>query len=89
MGMFDYVEYAANCRLCDRPLAQFQSKDGECRLELLQPSAVERFYEMCSCGAWNEFKVTDGVVSRVPPEDADWDFVAPRHPSPGPSEEVK
>lgn len=66
--MFDYVKYKANCRKCGEPLDNFQSKDGECLLETIEPKDVKRFYTDCDkCGTWNEFEVTpkNGVDIRV------------------------
>ena len=58
MGMFDYVNYRADCWKCGTPLAKFQSKDGPCELKILEPHDVDYFYSNCnSCNAWNEFHV--------------------------------
>lgn len=58
MGMFDYVKYEANCRKCGELLKEFQSKDGDCMMETLEPKDVQRFYTNCdACDTWNEFKV--------------------------------
>jgi hypothetical protein len=58
MGMYDYVDYAADCSVCASPLSNFQSKDADCRLNVVSPAKVHRFYAHCkACGAWNEFRV--------------------------------
>lgn len=57
MGMFDYVKYDAECSGCGKAITMFQSKDADCRLDVLAPEDVERFYDYCSCGVWNEFRV--------------------------------
>ena len=68
MGMFDFVEYKADCSKCGVALPEFQSKDGECLMETLQPKDVRTFYTSCDkCGTWNQFKVvaTDITIERV------------------------
>ena len=58
MGMFDYVEYEANCERCGTRLGGFQSKSGPCSLSKLQPEDVDWFYAIChKCGSWHDFKV--------------------------------
>jgi len=58
MGMFDYVEYEANCECCGEPLSGFQSKDGDCVLDTIQPSQVDNFYCQCNnCKTWHDFNV--------------------------------
>lgn len=54
--MFDYVRYEAPCKKCGKILTNWQSKDGECLLNHLEPREVERFYALCmdsSCWTWN------------------------------------
>lgn len=52
MGMFDYVNVAAiPCSKCGRPLSGFQSKDGDCMLDVIDPQFVASFYTICDhCG---------------------------------------
>lgn len=51
--MFDTVVYEMPCPLCGAKVSDFQSKDGACFLELLQPHDVRNFYSGCGkCGAW-------------------------------------
>ena len=58
MGMYDLVNYKANCKRCGSRLDGFQSKDGECLLEFLNPPEVRRFYTSCdNCDLWHDFKV--------------------------------
>jgi hypothetical protein len=58
MGMFDYVNYQADCDKCGQPLSDFQSKDGPCELGFLAASDVDYFYTSCSkCRTWHDFKV--------------------------------
>jgi hypothetical protein len=57
MGMFDYVNYECTCPYCNENTSGFQSKDGDCLLEMLEPEDVEVFYTMCDyCDSWIEFK---------------------------------
>jgi len=56
MGMFDYVQHECVCPVCRSKVANFQSKDGPCKLLTLQPSEVECFYSTCpKCGCWVQF----------------------------------
>ena len=58
MGMFDYIDYECRCPNCECMLNDFQSKDGPCGLEILEPYMVDSFYTRCKgCGFW--------VVGRV------------------------
>lgn len=65
MGMFDYIKYKAPCWKCGKELTNFQSKDGDCVMDTIQPSVVNRFYDSCNCGAWNEYKVIKKEVEIV------------------------
>jgi len=55
MGTFDYVNVKLPCPKCGKELNDFQSKDGPCFLELIEPDYVYRFYTICSCKAWVEY----------------------------------
>lgn len=58
MGMFDWVEYEANCHKCGDPLTGFQSKSGPCCMKKVKPSEVTGFYASCKkCGVWHNFHV--------------------------------
>ncbi len=54
MGMFDYVNYEANCPHCSRKLTEWQTKDRdqyERSCERLEPSSVSELYSLCpDCG---------------------------------------
>ena len=55
MGMFDYVQYEAPCKKCGYILTEWQSKDGDCTLDTIQPEEVENLYTSCpECKTWNE-----------------------------------
>ncbi len=63
MGMFDYVKYSAPCSKCGIIITEWQSKDGPCFLENLEPEKVQNFYGNCpACGKWHDYKVTAQVV---------------------------
>jgi len=58
MGMFDYIEYKADCEKCSKPLDNFQSKDGDCLLNTLEPTEVRGFHAYCNkCKHMNYFNV--------------------------------
>ena len=53
MGMFDYIKFEAPCPKCGNIMDDFQSKDGPCNLETLEPWQVDHFYASCNkCKAW-------------------------------------
>ena len=57
MGMFDYVNYECICPVCKSKVSGFQTKDGDCVLDTLQPTSVLHFYSSCDkCGCWIDFK---------------------------------
>ena len=65
MGMFDYVKYEAKCFNCGADLSNFQTKDTECRLDLVEPEycTYEGFYTNCdACNTWNEFITENGKI---------------------------
>ena len=54
--MYDYVEYECSCPVCNNTVDGFQSKDGDCALEVLQPKDVDEFLSRCKgCGCWISF----------------------------------
>ena len=54
MGMFDYVKYTGICFKCGSPIEEWQSKDSDCLLQMIEPSKVREFHSSCpSCEAWN------------------------------------
>ena len=64
MGMFDHVRYRMQCPKCGREVSNFQSKDGDCTLDILDTWQVSYFYSSCKCGAWIEF------VRKVDPKES-------------------
>lgn len=53
MGMFDYVNFKMSCPTCGSEVSGFQSKDGPCYLEIIEPDTVGYFYADChSCKSW-------------------------------------
>ena len=58
MGMFDNVNHEADCYKCGHKLTNWQSKDGPCNMETLEPWQVTNLYTYCpKCDAWNEYSV--------------------------------
>lgn len=56
MGMFDDINYECACDNCGGKVRGFQSKSGDCSLDVLSPLEVDNFYASCSeCGCWVEF----------------------------------
>ena len=47
MGMFDEIDFKFDCPICKNELHDFQSKDGRCLMNMLQPSDVTTFYDSC------------------------------------------
>ena len=73
MGMFDYVKYKAPCWNCDEIIENdefdgkpdWQTKDSECELEILDPENpdIQRFYTSCrKCGKWNEYEKQERFI---------------------------
>ena len=68
MGMFDYVDYECVCPVCKSKVSGFQSKDGDCMMETLNPLSLHSFYTSCEqCGCWIQFnsKPTNNYVRTV------------------------
>lgn len=58
MGLFDYVRFEIPCPACGEKVSTFQSKDGPCQLEVLEPHEVSHFYTSCRrCGQWIDVDV--------------------------------
>lgn len=56
MGMFDYVNAEIECPNCGRSVFGFQSKDGACIMQTVDPNCVSNFYSSCAgCKTWIEF----------------------------------
>lgn len=69
MGMFDYVNVNLPCPFCGHMSNMYQSKDGPCNLDVVEPQSVMNFYDSCSkCGKWIEYtRTVDLVVGRGQP----------------------
>ena len=69
MGMFDWINYEAPCPRCGKKVTGWQSKNGNCELNTLEPYEVEFFYSMCdSCKTWIDIQVERSltvVVNKV------------------------
>ena len=53
MGMFDTINFEMPCPKCGETLSDFQSKDADCTLKLLDPDQVGEMHTSCdSCGHW-------------------------------------
>lgn len=58
MGMYDDVKFEMTCPLCHSLVFDFQSKNKDCQLELLEVLEVENFYANCdNCDLWINFTV--------------------------------
>lgn len=58
MGMFDYVKYEDNCPLCGTPIEEFQTKDGDPFMNVVNPEDVRHFYGQCEkCDKWFDYHV--------------------------------
>jgi len=56
MGMFDYVNYSCKCPNCNHTMEDFQTKDMECDLIVVEIENVDNFYDFCSeCDCRVEF----------------------------------
>jgi Zn finger protein HypA/HybF involved in hydrogenase expression len=73
MGLFNYVNYSANCRHCKTEVTEWQTKDGDSRMVTVSPTTVDSFYTICpGCGGWldavveKEVTVTGIKVSFLP-----------------------
>jgi len=48
LGTFNHVNYEMDCPACGTRLKDFQTKDGNCILRLIEFDEVEQFYDCCS-----------------------------------------
>ena len=56
MGMFDYVNFECVCPVCKSKVDGFQTKDGDCVLDVVEPTEVSNFYSSCGkCGCWIDY----------------------------------
>ncbi len=69
MGLFNVVEYEADCIRCGVQLGEFQTKSGQdypFDCSTIQPHECINFYTSCTaCGWWNEFEVRPTAVEIV------------------------
>ena len=64
--LFDYVEYEDECPQCGRKLIEFQTRDGDCVMDTLQPYQVKHFHTSCpKCDVWIEYKVTCFITRKA------------------------
>lgn len=47
MGMFDWVNVEMDCPYCGEKLKGFQSKDGDCVLDIVDPDDLSYFKDFC------------------------------------------
>ena len=58
MGMFDYVNYEADCIECGSTLRGWQTKSTKCCMDTVEVWQVDNMYCNCAkCGTWNEYEV--------------------------------
>ena len=56
MSCFDWVNFETVCPDCGELVDGFQSKDGRCCLEKIDPDRISNMYSACpNCGRWVEF----------------------------------
>jgi predicted RNA-binding Zn-ribbon protein involved in translation (DUF1610 family) len=56
MGMFDSVNFECVCPTCGNKVIDFQSKDRDCQLDMLEVWQVSNYYSACDvCGTWIEY----------------------------------
>jgi hypothetical protein len=61
--MFDTIHYKAQCPACKADVEEWQSKDGPCTLDVIEPWQVRRMYTFCpSCNVWLDARVKAEVV---------------------------
>lgn len=65
MGVFNSVRYEAPCPGCGTVQTQWQSKEGNCCFDTVEPWEVSRFYCVCNkCGKFINAAV-DAEVEKV------------------------
>ena len=56
--MYDDIRFEMECPNCKEKVNNFQSKDGECGMHLLEFWEVNNFYAPChNCNTWIEFTI--------------------------------
>jgi hypothetical protein len=69
MSLFDNVHFVTTCPKCGAPLGGFQSKDGACNLDTVEPDTVRQFYSSCrACSEWVEYSRDDLPDTPLRPE---------------------
>lgn len=58
MGLFDWVEFKYKCPICGAEIGEWQSKDGECYLNVIKDFRdVNEFHDICKrCNTWLSFR---------------------------------
>lgn len=66
MGMFDHVDIKLSCPMCGQLVENFQTKDKECRLELVpfDDTILSMIGECDTCEAFIEIDKTSTVTLR-------------------------
>ena len=60
MGMYDIVKFETQCPECGETLNDFQTKETDCTLSVVEPFDAEIFYTSCpKCNAWVDVKLSD------------------------------
>jgi hypothetical protein len=72
MGLYDHIHISIACFNCGQQLTEWQTKDGPCALQHITLLDIPEgsFYGMCTCNAWNEYKVDVIYFARVGSPDA-------------------
>jgi hypothetical protein len=61
MGMFNVINFSMSCPNCGVEINEFQTKDGNLLLDIVEPDSVNNFYSSCdNCSrsginTWIEF----------------------------------
>lgn len=64
MGMYDIVNYEAHCPNCGYRVTEWQTKELNCEMKLLEPWEVNYFYTYCGkCKNSIEAKVDKVIAS--------------------------
>lgn len=74
MGLYDNINVVIDCPSCGEKLGGFQSKSGDCLLDLLSPDDVDNFYSYCNCGTevvFNRPAKKTQQTEKSPPDNLD------------------
>jgi C4-type Zn-finger protein len=56
MGLYNYVNFETTCPVCQAMIKQFQTKEGECNMDMVDFNQVNNFYAICpNCQTFVEF----------------------------------